>query len=458
MSRMYLVRRENNRFIGPVTLSGFRERLKKMEFGVQDEVSSHCMPWVILDKEALIRKYYPELAEVISTEMPAAWREMTGHAKIVTKSEHRLRLEKKSERPSRGKANQRLRSSGDNYYKSKPSVAPKIFALLMIAAVGAAGWFVTQKGKDDVQVGIGDFTNLASQSDPNRFLNEMGLKLVPIVSRINKGKDEKGSWLPYLRMYAFYTSGSIENLPVKTLRGAVPLFAPQDCSVETWKKRWTDNKSQVAAWMSGGQMSKNVWTKTLSWDPHWIKRRTSVGWMKPRNWFEGCLMTASVAIKSVTEELATQSKNTQKSPDIELLVVVHRRLLLQIDIIQKGRTIVPVDPSSTVGVLSCMEQASTLKDLGTCQLKTVDLSLQQMFDDHYAQQVVRLASLSANLSDSDFQAEWMQLALSIQNEDSLSKLDYGPEIKFMQDLQTNGFKADGLSNKVSTEFGDVSLY
>src|SRR4051812_38773305 len=73
MSKFYLIRRNLEAFIGPMTLAEMKEAYKRMQFGLQDEVSGHCGPWVSFDNIERVRKHYPEVARIVSEDMLAGW-------------------------------------------------------------------------------------------------------------------------------------------------------------------------------------------------------------------------------------------------------------------------------------------------------------------------------------------------------------------------------------------------
>lgn len=442
MPQMYLIRRENRVFIGPLTLEQFRDSLRTMNFGLQDEVAGSCGSWVVLDNEEMVRKKYPELVNIISSELPVAWREMTGHAKQITKKEQKARQtpayqERPAKRPSHSKDSSRRN-------QKKPSSNALLAGSLAVAiAALAAGFYL--KTHDEPVPAVGDIATLAQKPDPAEFLNQMGLQIIPIVSKINRGKDPQGLWLPYVRMYAFYTNGTVDNLPIKILRGNVPAAAPQDCSVDMWKKRWKESAPQTVAWLNGKSLARNQITRALSWDPHWIRRRPVKGWLRPRNWFEGCLMSATVAMRSISSE-----PNFGADPGIvtmDVVAAVSRRLQSQLEMIQSGKASLVADPINVTSMLTCMEQAENLLGLQRCRSKIDDVNFQIVMDEHANWQWVRLAmnTPAGSVIDSSLQAEIAKNISRLSAEESMSKLDFGSELRFLQRLQQAAWKPEGIS-------------
>src|SRR4051812_11628672 len=73
MAKLYLIRRNLENFSGPMTLGEMKEAYKRMAFGLQDEVSGHCGPWVSLEDLVRVKKHYPEVARIVNEEMLAGW-------------------------------------------------------------------------------------------------------------------------------------------------------------------------------------------------------------------------------------------------------------------------------------------------------------------------------------------------------------------------------------------------
>ncbi len=454
MPKMYLIRRENRVFIGPLTLEQFRDSLRTMNFGLQDEVAASCSNWVVLDNEELIRKKYPELVGIISSELPVAWREMTGHAKQITKKDQKVKASPAQERPAR-----RASQSSDRH-KSKQNQKGsnnKILISSLMIAVAAVGAGIYLKSQDESIPPVGDIAALAQKPDPSDFLNEMGLRIVPIINKINRNKEAQSAWLPYVRMYSFYTNGTVDNFSQKTLRGNLSPAAPADCSVDSWKKRWREGAPQTVAWLNGKTIARNQVTKALTWDPHWIRRRPTKGWIRPRNWYEGCLMSATVAMKSIATD-----PNFGADPGvltIDVVAAVSRRLQAQLEIIQSGKASQLAEPTNTTNMMTCMEQAESVATLQKCKPKFSDQNLQLVMDDHANWQNVRfaLATPVGMIVDPGLQAEITKSIAKMTAEEPMSKLDFAAELKYLQLLQQSSWKIDGIAERLNTDFPEVKL-
>ena len=71
--KLYLIRVDMERFIGPLTLREVRESYRRMEFGLQDEIAASNRAWVAFDDLERVKRYYPELVGLIKREMLSGW-------------------------------------------------------------------------------------------------------------------------------------------------------------------------------------------------------------------------------------------------------------------------------------------------------------------------------------------------------------------------------------------------
>lgn len=425
----FLVRREAREFIGPMTIDEFKQRFDRLEFGMQDEVSGHCGPWVVLDHRDDMLKHYSEIARIFGENLPLSWRETTGHAKVISRKD--TRKDKRSELEQQKKA----RTDFHRYMelRKRQAIARTRMALLtVIVSLVVGAWIVLNK---DEAPEITEIQALAQKVDPTEFLNVMGVKVIPQAARLSKSQKMQPVWLPYLRMYAFYTTGSIEGVSQKLLRGDVPQALPSECSVEFWKRKWRENVNSTVMFIQGTSMQKNPWTKLLSIDPDWVRRRPSKSWSRPRSYIEGCLMTAHTAMRSMSVE-----KNSDGSEFVSMEVSsgILARLRFQLDAINSNRTNAPNGLTGLLAQLTCFESQTVFSDLDKCR-QGVDQQFKPLFDERYALAVLRLVIGAKNPGLEK------NLAIAVANslprmvaEDFMSRLDMAPEIKLMGYLNSYG--------------------
>ena len=445
-SRLYLVRRDSREFIGPMPVDDFKRRLSRMEFGMQDEVSGHRGPWIVLDKKDDLSHHYPEIAGLLGDSLPLSWRETTGHARVISRQDSRKDRKRKSSERS-GSSDSLARYVEKQKTRSRTM---KISASIVVGIAVLAGLVIIGK-KDDIPP-VADMSVLAQKADPSEFLNMMGIKVVPAAARMTRSQKLQGQWLPLLRMYAFYTTGAIEGVPAKLLKGDLPSFAPQECSVESWKRKWRENAAQTVQFVQGKALQKNPWTKLLAQDPNWIKRRPSKGWVKPRNFYEGCVMTASLAIRSISSDTTLGAEpHDGVTPDI--VAAVSRRLQNQLDILSGNKISGGVDATSFLRTLTCFESQPSISDLGTCRVN-YDPAVKPLLDEHEALGLVRLASIGQGAVDPRWTATMLPLQQKLGPDDIMSRSDQSGEVKLVGYVM-GGMPVEQAVAKVEQEYVDL---
>lgn len=453
LSRYYLVRRESREFIGPMMIDEFKNRLERMDFGMQDEVASHCGPWLVLDHKEDVSKHYPEISTALGDSLPLSWREVTGHAQVISRKDSRR---DKKKQPSTKKSHSQSRDGFNEFLRQKKirSQRIKIGAFAVLATSAILAGIILSKKEDSPS--ITEMTALANKSDPSEFLTIMGLKVIPNVGRLVKSNKVQVAWAPLLRMYAFYTTGSIDGVSPKLIRGELSAAAPQDCSVESWKLRWRENAGQVVQFLQGRALSKNPWTKVLSIDPNWLRRRSFKGWLKPRSYYEGCIMTAATAMRSIAGDSSFGSE-PQDGVTADVLTMVSRRLQQQLDMITTGRVITASDKNSVLGAMTCVESWGSIPDLDSCRSSITEGPLKPLMDEKYGMALVRVAVNQAQGAPDP------KLTMAIQSylpkmgaEDLMSRLDVTAEFKLLTYL-SNGGSVDLSLTKVEQEYVDVRL-
>jgi len=448
-SRYYLVRRECREFLGPMAASEFKQRFDRLEFGMQDEVSGHCGPWVVLDRKDELLKHYPELAKIFGEELPLSWRENTGHAKVISRKDSRKDQKKNLDEQRRS------RNDFQTYMeqRNRQSKTRKTVAFLTLAvSIGVSVFILMQR---DEYPSVDDVAVAAQKQDPSEFLNIMGLNVIPQAGKLVKSQKQQAIWLPYLRMYAYFTTGAIDGVSQKLLRGDAPMVAPQECSVEFWKRKWKEASDQNITFVQGKSLQKNPWTKLLAMDPDWVRRRPQKGWSRPRSYLEGCIMTAFTAMRS----LASGAKSdVEVSVDVPEGVsdMVLGRLKSQLEVINNGRsTQAPV--TGILSRISCLESQVRVEDLNLC-INGIDPQLKPLFDERIGFAVLRIALQSADIQvDKQQLSQRLQLlAGKIQTEDVMGRFDLGPEMKMLNYLASGDSPAQVLS-KIEQEYPDLKL-
>ena len=427
--RLYLVRRDSREFIGPMLIQEFQQRLARLEFGLQDEVSGHCGPWVLLDQKEILTLHYAEIASLLQESLPLSWREFTGHAKVISRQDSRRDRHKPMK--SARTANHKSDAEDFNAYLQQRRRRQKILwgmAIVIVMIISTAGFWLNGR-KDDVP-SIVDINTLATKSDLSEFLNVMGLRVVPQAPRLIKNVKTQSAWLPYLRMYAFNTGGTMDGVPTKVLKGDLPPNAPADCSVDFFKRKWRENAGQVVLFSQGRALNKDPWTKLLAMDPNWVRRRASKGWIKPRNYYEACIIAGSIAIRSLAGEPGLGA-DVKDGMTPEVIGWISRRIQAQLDIVSLGKTNIPIDKSNVLGTLTCFDNAQFSNDIEACKSR-FDAQLQPLLDERAVLSLLRVAVIGKNNQmDAGWVSAMQQAASKIMSEDVMSRADLAPESKFI---------------------------
>lgn len=451
LERLYLVRRDHREIFGPMDLQEFQQRLERMEFGLQDEISGHCGPWIILDHKDDMTKHYPQVADALGSALSLSWREATGHARVVSKQD--LRKDRRKQKQAK-RVDPTDHQGFNEFIQAQQRKSKRMqYAAVSIVAISVLVAALILGRKEDVPASA-EYVALANKASPDEFLNAMGLRVIPYPQKYLKTPKHQNQWLPLFRMYAFYTTGSVDGVPPKMLRGEQPATAPLDCSVDSWKQRWRESAAQTVTFVQGKTLSKNQWTKILALDPNWVRRRPSKGWIKPRNYFEGCMMTASVALRSLSSDpMYGADPKDAVTPDI--IAAMIRRLQSQLEIVSSGRTSTVADKTTPLGVMTCLESAASIADLDSCR-GGVDLALKPLMDEKFSLGLLKVVSLQSGNMDPRASALLPDALTKIDGEDQMSRLDLTPEYRFLSYL-TNGNSIEQSLSKVDQEFAEIKF-
>ena len=331
MSRLYLVRKNLELYLGPMDIMEFKEGYKKLKFGPDAEICSSLKKWVKLSDHQRLASRYPQIASIVSRA--AIWEQSMAPVQI--RDDHAIR----SHFP-------RKQSSFFFY-----GISFLIIALVIIGVWGyKEGIFSFSHKKINIQV----VTQLLSQKKEVEFLKYMESHIAVIVPDASKHKTSYTEWIPYIRYYAYKKGGSVVGMKPQLLKGAVPsTLAPLDCSMEGLRSKLGEElQTDWKAILHGSETPSTIFQKMFFWDPYWIKIRVDPSWIQPINYYQACLIELSQVIKQDQFIIPTDVK-----PILEARV---DHLLSTISPKQQGfrfESIKPkVVPTNILGALSCIEE------------------------------------------------------------------------------------------------------
>ena len=422
-SQLYLVRRELETFTGPVTADELLHHLDRMAIGMRDEICGHCGPWVFLDDREKLKMFYPELLSRVQSAAIGGWSADVGAFRNEPTIKGIAIL-------PRRKADRRV------------LVAAAFFGLAIIAAVVA--WLLAGSAELSSRIigspapQVAEFNALLQSGKVDEFAVAMEAQLPRIINRANRNQEAFGVWLPYLRTYAFNERGvgEIDGIQSKKLRGEAPVSAPADCSVRSWVKRWREAGPSLTAVARGESLPSDHWGRLLAWDPYWIGRRSQKGWLHPRNFYHGCVLTALRALESIDvgpdaeparQRLAVMAAliQDQKSSDKSML----KKLRESISGPNK-RT------ATAFGLWTCLDLAQTRTELDVCLESPWHALMESDYNrEKFYWSMLRLAVKAQSAGNT---AAWPLLRNDLQAfivgrdyADSYTRLDYTEEMQFV---------------------------
>lgn len=342
MDRLYLIRVDMERFLGPFNLKQLKDAYSRMEFGLQDEISGSLRQWVSFDDIEGIRRHYPELAQLVQTEMLSGWG-LSAHT-VPPLASSKVKMPRKK--------------------SSKGLFWPLI--LLFAVILGGGGFlyrqgdfgdllsFLKDRNLHSAQSLYGDQYNPRFESHMDRNRDAINLAM----------KKKKGliAWIPYVRAVAFERDGQWEGATAKKLRGKTDDFLPQDCSLSYWESVWNASRGQWSRYLDGAILPDEDWSLLLALDPHWVRNRSPMnGWLRPGSYHEACLQ---IALK------ALQRQNSSNTPWEAKVFIA--RLRWQLGVINAQVLNEEFQMSGTLWALSCVEDSPDDSELRNC-LTTLNL-------------------------------------------------------------------------------------
>jgi hypothetical protein len=444
LARLYLIRRNIETFVGPLTIDAMRDAYKRMAFGLQDEVCGHAGEWVSFDDMAKLKSKYPDVAKIVSQDMLAGWGVSDNTGKRIFNEDTK------------------------QIFVSKRSRALKMAMAFFFAAVlafAAALYFAGQKklsGKlhnSDGIPSIEEVNDFVEQNDLPQAVATIDRALPLIVESSLKSKTQFASWIPFLRLYAFEKDGEVMGVSPKILRGNGASSAPIDCSVSIWRKRWKSSVKQWPAFLLGKKFIRAHWARVLAWDPHWIHRRNSKGWVQPKNFYQGCIKMAKRALEDVVNGNSALPGSNVIDWERQGAGTILRRLEWLSRLSSSGQAISYSNkPQDIITTWSCLEGAKDFQELGRCSSGTPSSeAAAAYFDDRVSWNVMRIAtSLSGSIPEKTLGLIGTH-ASKLRKSDHFTRFDYKPEQKFIKLLVKQGGNADRAMEKIVRDYPEVQL-
>lgn len=446
MAKLYLIRRNLETFAGPMTSAELKDAYKRMLFGLQDEVSGHCGPWVTFDDLPLLRRSYPEIAKIVHEDMITGWGVSEHGSQIVREETKRLKTA-----------------------SQKGLVMAFIFLAIAFTAFLVAIYFATsgklasrakEVGPDPAPEEAQAFLDRSDFSGFDRFMQE---NLEFATDKVVHGKKTEGLWLPFLRYYALRSEGVIPGVSLKVLRGEGATSAPLDCSLRSWRRRW---RASVRNWndlLVQHKLVRAHWSRLLAWDPSWISRREAKGWPKGSNYYLLCMSMADKALVEVMDDgslVATLSEAERLG-----LRQIKQRLDWVAEVTESGMASGPsqqmaLQGVSGVGVWSCFEASRDLKELTKCRSEipangNADDPWFSYYEERYGWNLLRVAMGQKGVLSPDLVNALGAYSSRMNRSDFFTRFDYRYELKLWRALLKQPGPVEKIVEKAQSEMMDA---
>ena len=414
--KLYLIRVDMERFIGPASLREIREAYRRMEFGLQDEIASSNKPWVAFDDLDRINRIYPELSLMIKKEMLSGWGTTETDAKIGAKSE-----------PARSIHN-----------RKKMSMVKLLAIVLVLAALGGLGYLLQTYRLQDLPLLVQEPTytkamlHYGDRYNP-KFEAFMDRNQKKVNQSIKQNRKMYRLWLPLIRAVAFKKDGVWPGISAKKLRDKDAQYAPMDCSMKAWAKRWQDSRGEWKSFLSGKSLPEKDWAKVLVWDETWVKHRSiNASWRFPSNYYEACMRIARRALlKTTTSDLQLEAN------------IFNARLKWSISTINDEEIRDEFEMSGGLWSLSCVESSIDADQLDSCAGdKKFVTPWKELIERRIKLRKARLILANHSRLSEPYVKQLRQAVEKIAVKDPYTKFDYKEEMRFFQYVMQNSGDID----------------
>lgn len=435
MARLFLIRRNLEHFIGPMTVGELKDAYKRMEFGLQDEVAGHCGVWVAFDNMDVLRECYPDLSKVVAEDMLGGWGLSTHSTETNVKQKKK---KKRSQAPASPK-----KPAGLSGFVWGLGLA----VILSVCVFGVVYYkpLLSRILPEDADYSVDQAQDLLQTNDWQAFDIFMERIMPDLVPRLNKSMRVYRDWIPFVRSYAYRRDGVVEGVKPKMLRGLGSVLAPTDCASAVLKDKL--NGENIAEVMSGKALPRGEFSRLLVWDPHWIRRRADLsGWRTPRNYYEACLI------------MAVKAWQTASFPQKEQIRGVDTRLNSLLAIIRGEGVRDDNDLPPVWAAMQCLNKSDTVPQADACVFPEGDYPVWRDYFDYQKRhtQMRLLWASGSSLSEAD-KALLSKVSSNIAPQDELSRFDYGPELKFVRVILLNSGKLDEAYNRMRLESPDIDF-
>lgn len=433
MSKLYLVRKNLELYLGPMDIVEFKDGYKKLKFGPDAEVCTSLKKWVKLSDHHRLAARYPQIASIVNRA--AIWQQSMIPVQI--KDDHAI----KTSTPRRT----------SSFYST--SIILSILILIVVFA------FMYNRG-------IGPFNHkrittqtasmLLESKRESDFLKYMDNHIALIVPDVVKQRSSYDEWIPYLRYYAYKNNGSIVGIKPKLLKGTLSASnVLPDCSVETLKSKLIEEqKTDWSSILQGTEVPSTNFERMFFWDPYWIKLRVDSSWIQPINYYHACTQMLYQVIKQDQFILTSDVKSILESRLAHSLNILSSKSGFRYDILETG--IKPKD--NILEALSCIEDGGRVetcinKDkLSSASQGYLGVRSNRMEVFYYLSSIIIKESiLSEDL------AELYKLKSKLKVQDQITLFNYSNEYQLISYMQSTSGSIKDSKKLMEQNYPDIYI-
>lgn len=323
--KYYLVRQRHEHLLGPYNLAEIDDLYRQGRCELNDEVSGNLGPWLYLRERGNLKHYYPELAAIFHT---------------AENKEH-------------------LVSSYDKYDspKQRSAISSSVFIIAILLIGGAIGAAIYLGRFYDDHI-LAQVTQAYQRQNYQQAVEILATN-DRLVERLINEVSISPQWLPILRSYAFLVDGNLTRSLIATVYDQTAIETPTDCTVARWRKIWQESVNDWEQFIGKQQLIDRHWSRLLSWDPHWLRTKSSPSWRHPKSYEQGCFLAAHKAFIALS------------LPNNSNFTIIRERIMWQakyLNAVSNGREIIyPRGKVNPVLIWNCMEQSIDLRTLDNCR-------------------------------------------------------------------------------------------
>lgn len=438
MSRLYLVRRNLETYIGPLTIAEIKTSYQKMQFGIQDEVCGHCGQWIAFDDVDVLKKHYPELEETVRDTMLGGW----------GLSEHT------GTRLQRSAKHQKQQPLSLSAFVTRASIFLALTGITLLVFTFAYEKYIqapiNQTVSDPNLKRVDHYVQSGDMKSHHAYMKRFLPLITPLV---NSKHTQSQLWLPHLRSYAFDTTGLISGIAEDTLRGDVIDGSPERCTSESWGSIWEQTQPDWSLLIQG-QIDPRSELNMLLWDPHWIRRRANLSaWLHHRNYYAACLMMARKELKKYLQK----AKSDTSRPGKALLSRLNWQIASALGKPANHAQAQKID--SLLAAFTCTESLNHSSRPEKC---TRSFTIPTLWESHLSRRAAQrnLATALTKLTSKDAAVKpsvIRDINQTISKIDPLTQQDYGAEKFYLRSLLENGFNLKASQLRLKDRYPSVTL-